>query len=91
MFPALSVARPATARLDPKLVWLAGSSVAPAPSPVPVSASVALLLSELFTVSGVVRAPGTFGVKLTDDAVQSAVVSALVVHDGVLDDHSVEE
>src|ERR1700722_11540062 len=89
MSPVLSAARPVTARPDPKLVWVAGSSVAPAPSPTPVSPSDAALLSALVTVSGVDRAPGTAGVK-PEVSRQSDVESEFVVQVGVESDHSVE-
>src|ERR1700733_8575430 len=89
MFPVLPAARPATASPDPKLVCVAGSSVAPAPRPTPVSPSDAVLLSALVTVSGVDRAPGTAGVKL-EVSRQSEVESEFVAQTGVESDHSLE-
>src|SRR5580698_5868809 len=90
MSPALSAARPATVRPEPKLICVAGSSVAPAPRPEPVSARVAVLPSELLTASGVERAPGTAGVK-PEESRQSEVESELAMQAGVVSDHSGEE
>src|ERR1700722_3458886 len=89
MSPPLSAARPVTARPDPKVLCVAGSSVAPAPSPTPVSPSDAALPWALVTASGVERAPGTAGVKL-EVSRQSAVESEFVVQAGVESNHSVE-